>query len=422
MAKNEEIEKKGFSPDFALENILKTYPKISAKDIALFAPIYYPIADIEIDFEENSFEDFESVQITILKLLALGHTSAEQLAALTGLTSSYIKKIVNLLFNFGHIDTNLKLTPLGAESVKQGKKITAVRGAQRFQLDVLGLNLIRLDKTVNRKIIINKDELSKGVMILDFPDSIEASKIVNDLKNDDFRQIMASKNKLLNVNITTIHGIKCIGIRYVNAFLLKLNGYEPLIFSQREDFSKAGKRKFSWLPFAVSTSAAISLLEIEDLPFYSDEITEKLKKYLITIGNAAKTEKSHESMESAIEAIALKEDYGFQKEDLRCDFAKGEIEILAKSAFTKFNFKTLCLLKTLADNGVLLSTNKNLRGGLIKLYTRDDEILKALDKLNKILEAQGSDDVSTNMKIFIKKVESFTKDTKVNVVDVINNY
>lgn len=422
MASNESSEKRGFSPDFAIESILKTFTGIKARDIELFAPVYYPIADIEIDFEENSFEDFEAVQITILKLLSIGHKSMEFIATLTGLTPSYVTKITNLLLSFGHIDSNLNLTPLGIESVRQGKKITSVRGSQKFQLDALGLNLIRLDKTVTRKSIVNKDELARGVMILDFPDSIETSRIVGGLQNDDFKRVMAAKNKLLNVNITKIHGIKCLGIRYVHAYFLKPYNHDSLIFCEREDFSKSGKKKFSWLPFAITDKSFLPMLGIDDLPLYPEDAVKNLKTATDAFSQEITSEKSRESMENAIDAIAFKEGYGFLQEGIRCDYTRGEIEILTKVALTKFNSKTLYLLKNLADNGVLLSTNKNLRGGLIKVFTRNEEILSALGKLNDILKTQGSDDDSTNVKIFIKKVEGIINNTEVNIIDIINNY
>lgn len=423
MAGNETEHKKGFAADPAIEGILREYPMINAKDILLFAPVYYPIADIEIDFEEKSFEDFESVQITVLKLLNIGHKSCETIAALMGLTPFYVEKVINVLCGFGHIDTKLNVTPLGAESIENGKKITTIRGVQRFQLDALALNLIRLDKTVTRKSVVDKDKLSNGVMILDFADAVSKDNIIKELKSDEFSRLMASKNKVLNVNIKNINRISCLGIRYVQAYFLKLKGHEVVFFSERENFSKTGRKKYSWLPFAGISGSTARYLGVDDLPIYPEYISQKILATVAMLEKETTTEKTDESIQNAMEAIISKEDYGFVSDYIDCDYDNAYIVIKSKRAFSQVNLKTVALLKSLADNGVYLSTNKNLRGVLIKLFTADTEILKALNKLNQVLEKQGSEDVFNNIRLFVKKVEKGMNSAEdYNIIDIINNY
>ncbi len=416
-------QRKGFFVNSAIEGILKNYPSIDAKDIVLFAPVYYPIADIEIDFEEASFEDFETVQITVLKLINLGHKSVKTISELMGLTPLYIEKVINLLLGFCHIDENLNVTQLGKESLSQGKKITTVRAAQRFQLDPLGLNLIRLDKTVNGKSIINKDEISNGVLILDFPDSISKEIIVDKLQSENFRAIMASKNKILNVNIAQVHSVKCLAIRYVQAYVLLLKDQEPIIFSEREDFTKKRKQRFSWLPFAAISSSTIKLLDIEDLTIYPRNYSEQIISSINLLINESQTEKTSESKHTAIDELINNEELGLVAEYININYNSGLIGITSKKAFSKTNFKTVHLLKLLADNGICISTRNNLRGSVIKLFVTDKEILSSFQKLNRILINQGSDDIETNIRIFIKKIEkSENLIENGNIIDIINQF
>ena len=71
------------------------------------------------------------------------------------------------------------------------------------------------------------------------------------------------------------------------------------------------------------------------------------------------------------------------------------------------------------DNKVVLFTNKNLRGVLIKAYSTDKEILSAINKLDKILLLQEGNDDVYNIRLFAKKVEKFADK---NIIDIINEY
>ena len=58
----------------ALDDIHEKYKMLPSTDIEKFAPVYYPIAIIEMNLDEMTFEDFESVQFSILNLFSLGIT------------------------------------------------------------------------------------------------------------------------------------------------------------------------------------------------------------------------------------------------------------------------------------------------------------------------------------------------------------
>ena len=47
----------------ALHEIKEKYKQLPSTDIMKFAAVYYPIAIIEMNLEEMTFEDFETVQL-----------------------------------------------------------------------------------------------------------------------------------------------------------------------------------------------------------------------------------------------------------------------------------------------------------------------------------------------------------------------
>ena len=119
-----------------LTDIMIQYPKITYNYIERFAPIYYPIAMIEVDLNERSFEDFEAIQLIVLKLYALGLNTPEKIANAAGLNSNYVRRMLKVLAGYGHIADG-KVTELGKESITKGKKIELKRTASRFQVNAL---------------------------------------------------------------------------------------------------------------------------------------------------------------------------------------------------------------------------------------------------------------------------------------------
>ena len=116
----------------ALDSIRDKYKKLPVADIEKFAPVYYPIAIVEMNLDEMTFEDFESVQFAILNLVSLGITDYKVVADTLGLSSNYVFKVFRLLAGYGHMDEK-GITKLGMESITTGKKIVKAQVWQKFQ-------------------------------------------------------------------------------------------------------------------------------------------------------------------------------------------------------------------------------------------------------------------------------------------------
>ena len=102
------------------DNILSQYPNIHPTDIEFAAMVYYPIAKIEVVAYEKTEEDFDSVQLIMLKFMA-EEIDDNAIAELTGVNSSYVRKMREYLTKIGMLDDkNGRLTEMGAESIAKG--------------------------------------------------------------------------------------------------------------------------------------------------------------------------------------------------------------------------------------------------------------------------------------------------------------
>jgi hypothetical protein len=51
---------------FSLKEIRSKYKLIATSDIEMLASVYYPVAILEMNVDEITFEDFDSVQLAVL--------------------------------------------------------------------------------------------------------------------------------------------------------------------------------------------------------------------------------------------------------------------------------------------------------------------------------------------------------------------
>lgn len=238
---------------FALREIKEKYKKIRPEDIQGFSPIYYPIAIVEMNLEEMTFEDFETVQLTVLKLIGLGQVDEEVLADLLGLSRNYIARIKHLLRGYGHIEDD-RLTELGERSILEEKKIRKSTVWQKFQADALNASLIRMDKIISDNMLNDKDETRILVGHLDYMDGVSRQAIEEQIQEGSYANFIRQKTGILNTNVLAINHVKCSEVKYALCFLMKLRGFpEPVIFAKRYNEGKREIRdRFSWQPFSLS--------------------------------------------------------------------------------------------------------------------------------------------------------------------------
>ena len=161
----------------AVAQIRRHYPKITPESIRFAAMVFYPVALVEVVAWEKSVEDFDSVQLMILRFISLG-MGQEEIAELTGLTPAYIAKIKELLYGYGHITPDGTITELGRESIEydhgNGKKVEYKESKRHVQLDALSLSIIPYEKSVDETTFYEKS-LAHGyqVGVISYPEGID---------------------------------------------------------------------------------------------------------------------------------------------------------------------------------------------------------------------------------------------------------
>ncbi len=248
----------------ALDGIRAKYPRIGVEDVALFAPVYYPIAVMDMLLEEQTFEDFEMVQQTVLKLVAWGLYDAPTIAQTLGLSGTYVANVLRLLCSYGHIE-NAVITELGKRSLERGKKIVVNQTRQKFQMDALNGTLLKLGENVLNNTLSDKTETNKFIGHLNYPESVLEEDVTRQISGEHCRDFLRYRSDILHANVTQIQDIQCREIQYVKAYLLKMQGdLPPVIFAKRYDrHKKDQKDRFSWQPFSVAQASMVQTLGLE---------------------------------------------------------------------------------------------------------------------------------------------------------------
>lgn len=352
---------------FALKEIKEKYTSILPSHIEAFAPIYYPIAMVEMNLDEMTFEDFEVIQLTVLKLIGLGQVDEEILADLLGLSLNYIHKIKHLLRGYGHIKDD-KLTELGQRSLLEEKKIIMNQVWQKFQVDALNGSLIRMDKLVSDNMLNDKEETRFVVGHLDYLDGISRESIEKQIEEGDYSDFIRQKTGILSTNVLAINDVKCIEVKYATCFLMKLKDIEdPLIFAKRYDEEKRQvSERFSWQPFSVGDEKLREkyLLQ-EDLPRSSDLTVDYTNNvYRLILERSKKIDMDKEIINT------LKKLYPFEEDSISVKgYKQDEIALVnvKKDSLKKQTTWLKIFINEIEKYGEYMITNEYLYGKMISI-------------------------------------------------------
>lgn len=414
-----DVTKKIFLLDSIIYELCNNYNYITPDKITNFASVFYPIANIELEMQERTFEDFEPVQLAVLKLMNLGYKNPKVLSKLLGLNAIYIGKIQKLLFGYQLIDDSDNVTSLGKESLKANKKIQLVNTKQIFQLDPINGTLIKLDNAIQKDRFRAKGSLPTRVAIIDYPDFIDSDIIVSNVTNDDFRSIMAQKNGILNTNVEKITSIKCLEVVYIKSYVVFLKGVEePLIFSKREDFTKIrASERYKWLPFSVPNEKTANVLSLNSFVYTNKNNQVLINDRIRQLFEIADSEKVHDLVNSKITDIM--DAYYINPDYVTYNSYDSSIRLDNKAAFKNRDIRTVNNLYKLAKDGMLITSDDSFAGKIVRIYSTNPNIISASRKLQKIVNQQGTDNENQNIKLAFKKLE---KGNHTNIIDLIEEY
>ncbi len=397
---------------YALQAIREKYPKIRTFDIERFAPVYYPIAVMEMDLSEQTFEDFETVQLTVLKAYRWGMKNPDIIADSLGLSRGYIENVLRLLTGYGHIE-NGYVTEVGERSLAAGKKIIVNKTRQRFQTDALNGTLLRLSEKVINNAICEKGETNKYIGHLSYPEGIPESYLIDQLAGEKCSEYLHYRSDILHANVTDISGVRCKELQYAKAYLLKLKSHKaPMVFAKRYDRTvKDINDRFSWQPFSVADDSYI-----RNLGFYPDthKSSDYAKKYTESIYSMMLDRSREKPLEAEEALLTLSKALPIAAERVtpRITSASTASVLLSADSFTRYNGTLFELLNDLGREKGYIVTTKQL--GCVITVAPDAELQQAASLLARRVDEKGVKEVRNALK------ESFSEaanDTR--IFDVI---
>lgn len=205
------------------------------KKASRVATAYYPIVRLEMKLLEYSFEDFNAVELSILRFFSCGITTAEGISKWMGLDSSrYIDERLALLQAEGLIDkAKGTVTKLGLDSLKVGMKKKLHDTAQVFQADGVTGILIPKESQIRDMHLVERERTARLFPIIAHTEEIAVRNISDAIKGEDkIQNYKRYRKSILHVNVEDIIDIKLRDIKYAKAFLVWCDdfGNVPLVF------------------------------------------------------------------------------------------------------------------------------------------------------------------------------------------------
>lgn len=377
----------------ALDDIHEKYKKLPSTDIEKFAPVYYPIAIVEMNLDEVSFEDFESVQYTILKMISLGVTDHVVLAETLGLSPNYVFKIIRLLNGYGHLDGN-GITELGRDSISQGQKIVKSQVWQKFQLDALNGTLLKVDQTITDNMLNDREQTNITIGHLDYLDGMPVQEISTQLAKNNLSKYVHQKSGIINTNVTKINDVRCTEVKYARCYLMKVrNCDEPIVFAKRYDSSKEDvKERFSWQPFSVKNAVILEKYGFEtDIPFNSDVARRYISQLYSMLIERGKKVNLVEEIHYAMRKVYRFEEIGV--EIARTDGVVVPTVNIDERAFRIYRSWIINFLIGIQNDGEYLITNEKLYGHVISLRTESLKLLDLAELISNKVDKYGKSNV-----------------------------
>ncbi|MBR7132274.1 MAG: hypothetical protein IKD04_01935 [Clostridia bacterium] len=406
--------KTGINMDDALRRICRTYPFIDLNYLQLFSKVYYPIAVIDAGISEESYEDFTAVERAVLKFYDAGFCSMEEISGFMGLTTRYVAQITKLLRSYCYLDDTLAVTKLGKQSLAANRKILPKSMRQTFEVDAVNGYPLRLGRTAYSEEDFEK-HIAYSVVIggIDFTDTATVISRFNDGCDMALRNRARSS---ISVNVTGISDPQFVGIKYAAAYLIQLEGYEPLIFADIE-ISEDGKQPyFLWQPFGIGEEKTARMLGLQYPVYNTAQGQEIVNNAALQVSELAMKEASRERFKSGIEyylneGLKLRPEFTEQVSDHRF--------IISGRALTEYNFDVLKLLTGLGSVNNIYTYSYPSYAGNFASFSRDTadkrlafvcQYLKILaeqtplNELNIMLEAAFSEnDTQTDLLLGISK-------------------
>ena len=221
----------------SIKHILQMFPNMELPDVSYFTRFYYPIAILDVAFEEKSFTDFKPFEIAILRLLKYGISNTTDISNLMGLPEVYIKRLLSHIVGLGYYDG--QLTVDGEEAIREGKKTQTHRTRQAVQVDAITGHIISLENLISQKDLVDSKDTTKGFHHLEEIDEMNTYSLANEIVEKYSREV---EEEHLHVNVTKINNISFKEMKYAECYAIKFNDDKIILLLNRKNYR--GKRSY----------------------------------------------------------------------------------------------------------------------------------------------------------------------------------
>ncbi len=259
---------------------------VKNNEIEIFHSFMCPVSIIEADVKEYIIDEYDSVELLVLRLADAGITNSNGISALTGIDRSLVRSILRTeAFTYGHIDPKTKeLTEAGRQTLEDNVDIEnlfqhALYNAKReIQADSITGTIIRYEaEELKERMAVFSDSITPNILprnSVTIDDELEREiqeRLWQYLKDGYFNE---------GDTINDIDNLRTRETRYRRSFFVQMKGFQyPFIaiMYYPERNRRAGK---VITPIAIATSDAMKIdysARIHEYLIRDDECFEYLK-------------------------------------------------------------------------------------------------------------------------------------------------
>lgn len=376
-----------------LSTILKTYPTLSVADVDAFIPVYFPIALVEIDTVEESFEDFEVIELTVLKLVSLGVETSHEISELLAIDEKYVKRVLKLLIGYGHIKNN-KITEIGLRSLERGQKIEKKAGKQIFQVNALNGTIMKFEDVISERQLDDREHTRFRVAHMMNMMGVRTQSLIDQLKTGDNYMNFVNSGKNEIVNLVGIQDIQLKEKQYAYSYILKIKGSDPMVLSKRYNMHKRKiDERYQWIPLSVPNSIVRQKLNLSESIPVSTMLEKKIIQETMSLLKS-KTEniEAQEMKQTYLEAIMNM--YPFVTSACVYKSLENGCEFFVKEqAFNTYNRKLYEILKSFGQYGIYVFGRDNFYGNFVKIRPVSIELQNMAQLLVKYIDDYGDNKI-----------------------------
>ena len=281
-------------------------------DVDIFRKFFCPISIIEADVKEYIVDEYDSVELLVLRLCSAGIRDINIINELTGIDIHMLDKVLKTeIYTYGHINPNTgERTEAGKQTLEDNKDIEklfqhALYDVKReIQADSLTGTIIRAEaEQPKEKMVTFSDRINPNILPL------EAVVIDSELEKEitERLQMYIKEGYLTDGNtINEIGNLRSKEIRYRAAFFVKMRKFEyPFIA-----ISYFEKKEEKWekyiIPIAIAKSDSIKF----DYPKRNKEYLVREDRYFeYLLEKKELFDNEVKLTEDAIREIILSNDY-----------------------------------------------------------------------------------------------------------------